>query len=55
MTKNFFIAGAVIALLLMLPVVGVRRYAVASDQDNIQKNVIDLRTAKNFFATDNRT
>jgi hypothetical protein len=48
MTKNFFIAVAVIALLLMLPVVGVKPYAVAADQDNIQKNVIDLRTAKFF-------
>jgi hypothetical protein len=48
MTKKFCIAAAVVALLLMLLVVGARPYAVAADQDNIQKNVIDLRTAKFF-------
>jgi hypothetical protein len=32
----------------MLLVDGVRPYAVAADQDDIQKNVIDLRTAKFF-------
>jgi hypothetical protein len=48
MTKKFCIAAAVSALLLMLLVVGVRPYAVAADQDNIQKNIIDLRTAKFF-------
>ena len=48
MTKKFCIAGAVLVLLLMLLLVGVGPSAVAADQDNIQKNVVDLTTAKFF-------
>jgi hypothetical protein len=47
MTKKFCIS-ALFAFLLILLVVGVRPPAVAADQDDIQKNVIDLRTAKFF-------
>ena len=49
MAKKIFIAVAVLLVLLILLTIGVTPYAVAADQDNIQKNPIDLRSAK-FFA-----
>ena len=48
MTKKFCIATAVFVLLLMILVAGAGPSAVAADQDNIQKNVVDLTTAKFF-------
>ena len=48
MTKRFFIAIAVYALSMILVIaVVVRLYAIAANQD-IQKNPVDLRTAKFF-------